>query len=136
MVVQDSASNITSAINILRLQHYGCYAHMLNLVVQGSINPHKTEFDLKFQSENVHFHCTVILRWGVVYRLNGLANSIYQAFDYLQFCNLIFYRGCKLEIQVRKCAFTEQFLIKKWFIKNTYRQKNRRAKNCSNLCSF
>lgn len=38
LVVSDNASNITGAItNELRLKHFGCYAHNINLILQDGL---------------------------------------------------------------------------------------------------
>lgn len=40
MIVSDNCSNITSAVTkVLKMKHYGCYAHKLNLLVQQSLHP-------------------------------------------------------------------------------------------------
>lgn len=37
LAVSDNANNIKRALSILKLKHFGCFAHTLNLIVQGTL---------------------------------------------------------------------------------------------------
>lgn len=52
--VSDNANNIKSALSKLELKHFGCFAHTLNLIVQGAL---KIEFNLieKIKTIVTHF---------------------------------------------------------------------------------
>lgn len=49
-VVTDNASNMVAAVDLMRLRHYPCFAHTLNLVVQDSI---KNTEEIKLVKEKV-----------------------------------------------------------------------------------
>lgn len=59
LVVSDNASNIKNAIHTLHLKHLGCFAHTINLVVEGSL---KCESDLinKVKTIVTHFRKSTI----------------------------------------------------------------------------
>ena len=59
--VTDSASNVSLAIHITRWTHFPCFAHTLNLIVQGAIADNTKLSDLLKQCKNVvsYFHKSV-----------------------------------------------------------------------------
>ena len=60
-VVTDNASNIVAAINKTTWRHLPCFAHSLNLVVQGTISddPELNKVQQKCQDTMAHFHRSV-----------------------------------------------------------------------------
>ena len=60
-VVTDNASNVTSAVSKLGLTHIPCFAHTINLVVNGAIQAVNSVSNIKKKVKSIvtHFHCSV-----------------------------------------------------------------------------
>lgn len=83
LVVSDNANNIKNAINILRLKHLGCFAHTINLVVEGL----KFEDDLidKVKAIVTHFKKSTIAK--KILEKNQLNNGVKEPLKLIQAVN-------------------------------------------------
>lgn len=55
LAVSDNAYNVQNALSILKLKHFGCFAHTLNLIVQSAISK-ESDIINKVKSICTHFH--------------------------------------------------------------------------------
>ena len=58
LVITDNASNMKKAMNDASLQHFGCFTHSLQLVIQGGLLSQRAVIDIIAICKSIvgHFH--------------------------------------------------------------------------------